>query len=229
MKKKFLSGFLSIILGLHIILCPAFTFASAPPEIIPNSNNSFVFPSLKDGVSTLSRMSVPQLNSYISSVAQRDMAVAASTSSSNDTAATIIDVRLALYAAGLIAQKVGFPCAGRILEHSALNIDYTESNGAIARAIQNSPSYEAWKSTSNDSITFEIASDGLDLFLALHWVSVNVTGSPSSSRIRIIDTFNFDPKFFKQPSIINAINDIGWLSQKVYLLSEIEIQIDIVS
>lgn len=230
MKKKLISVFLSIILGLYMF-CPA--FASSPPETIPNGNPSFIFPSLKDGASALSTMSVSQLNSYISSVAQRDTAATSATASTTTAANLAVrpfEIRLVWYAAALIAQKFGFPCAGTIVEHAALGEDYMESNGLLARTIQTTQAFKNWVSnpTPPGEIYFS-PSDSIDLYCSLRNADVILTGSPSSSRIRFTDTFDFKPEFLTQPSIISAINDIAWLSQKIGALPEIEIQIDIVN
>ena len=137
-----------------------------------------------------------------------------------------LTLRAAWLAAAQVAKLAGYPCAGTIVESSALGNDYIESNGLLANTIQTTDAYAAWVPVGGTSITFT-KSDCSDLFYALHQTSVSVIGSPSHVRVRITDVFDFVYETDMEDLFSTLVNDWGWLSQNINALFVIDIQVDI--
>lgn len=189
-------------------------------------NDSYPFPDDTDEAlrDALSVMTIDELNEYIHRLylmnTSRDYNIDKNPNGRNLT------LRAAWLAAAQVAKLAGYPCAGTIVESSALGNDYIESNGLLANTIQTTDAYAAWVPVGGTSITFT-KSDCSDLFYALHQTSVSVIGSPSHVRVRITDVFDFVFETDMEDLFSTLVNDWGWLSQNINALSVIDIQVDI--
>lgn len=172
----------------------------------------------------LSGMTVDELNEYIHRLylmnSSREYSIDKNQNERNLT------LRAAWLAAAQIAKAAGYPCAGTIVEYSALGNDYIETNGLLANTIQTTSAYAAWVPVGGNSIMFT-KSDCADLFYALRRASVSVIGSPSHVRIRFTDVFDFVFETDMGDLFSTLVNDWGWLSQNIDALSVIDIQVDI--
>lgn len=170
----------------------------------------------------LSDMTMEELNGYL----HRLYLLCASPDYEENQAVKTDAIRAAWLIAAQAAKLAGYPCAGTIVEASALGNDYVESNGLLANTIQTTSAYSAWLSTGGTSIEFT-KSDCADLFYALHLASIHVTGSPSHVLVRITDVFDFVFETDMEDLFSTLVNDWAWLSQTMGALSPINIQVDI--
>lgn len=108
-----------------------------------------------------SNMSTKELNDYI-----HDLYIECTTDESISTRPNLLTqyLRLAWLAVAQIAKAAGFPCVGKVIEHSVRRRDYTETDGSFANKIKPTTSFKYWQQHSSlRSIIFE-KSDDLDLF-----------------------------------------------------------------
>lgn len=189
-------------------------------------NESYPFPEDTDDalIEALSGMTIDELNEYI----HRLYLLNASRNYNNDRNPNErnLTLRAAWLAAAQVAKLAGYPCAGTIVECSALGNDYIESNGLLANTIQTTSAYAAWVPVGGTSIMFT-KSDCADLFYALRRAAVSVIGSPSHVRVRFTDVFDFAFETDMGDLFSTLVNDWGWLSQNIGALSVIDIQVDI--
>ena len=168
---------------------------------------------------SIDAMTNAQRNAFISQCAAQELE---RSSSSRDIALSPEILRLCWYAAAKIAESK-YPCAAKLVEYAARGIDYVETEGRFSTKIRQSADYREWRTThSEDKMEF---SSG-DLFYALHGVDISIVSQTSGgARVCITDTFDFKFETDLGSVILTLINDGAWLSQKIYALSVIQVDI----
>ncbi|MFV4961509.1 hypothetical protein VST03_09025 [Lactobacillus delbrueckii subsp. allosunkii] len=176
-------------------------------------------------------MSVKELNQYIDEKVQQEANLNSRKAKSIYVAAqatvTTSVLKNMWKAAGEIAKKVGYPCAGTMIQYSASGKNYTEwsqGGGLFASRIKKTSAYKKAKKRKAKSIEFT-KEDSKDLFYALHLVSSDFNYTKKHP-VHVHDVYDF--KFmasYKNSPFTSAINNWGYLCSHMNVLYPSKINI----
>lgn len=182
-------------------------------------------------------MSIDELNAYISSIKEeQERADLYKTQS----VPSYTKLQGAWLAAAELAKKAGYPVAGTMVQCSVLGIDYTENNGLVvnglaAKKIKQSDvfrtllySVKKTKQPVNKSYIF-YKYDDPDLFYAFHEAKFNIAKDryTNNYRTHLYDYFDFALEKVRYDDLFTTlVNDWAWLNQYIYILRNININID---
>ena len=192
---------------------------------LPNSNPDFV-PMNDDSPSEadFDNMSVQELTQYIDKRVQQGRAN--SIYGESKVIYTPNVLKAMWRAAGAIAKKVGYPCAGTLIEYSASGKNYTEwsrGGGLLASHIRKTTAYKRAKRNNAKSIAFT-KSDSKDLFYALHLVSSNFHYTKKHP-VHIHDKFDFKYMASYRSPFTAAVNNWAFLCSNIDVLYPSKINI----
>ncbi len=203
---------------ISVVLCLTMVIVSIPSVLAVNSVE------LSSSDVDLSNMSTTELNALIDAIAEGNIA---------NSRAVTDPVQLAWLAAAQIARNAGYPLAATMVEHSVNNTDYSEVFGAFTEEILTTNVYASYLQKLKwgiepSSLAFE-RSSGMDLFCALHLVSIEGTATTVSDLttywIEITDVFDFEFDNQGYEEIIGTINNWAWLCENAGVLNPISISI----
>ena len=164
-------------------------------------------------------MSNKELNDFIDSIAAQYNSQARTS-----VVVPTASLRAAWLAAAQIAKNMGYPCAGTLVEKSAMGANYNETNGMFAQKIKTTSAFARWrKNHTETSLIFE-KHDNADLFYALHKTSCSFSGNSSGARATVSDIFDFKPEQYGD-IFTASVNNWAWLSQQIGALSNIRVAI----
>lgn len=144
---------------------------------------------------------------------------------SNDAQSTRGVIQLAWIAAAKLVQGT-YPCAGTLVEYSALGTDYLETNGIFAAPIKATRAYRTWTTSLAPSAIEFTKSENSDLFYSLHLANIRLGGSSSQGSIIVVtDVFDFEFSTDMGDMFSTLVNDWAWLSQNIGALTPIDVTI----
>ncbi len=213
--KRALSSLVAICVMTLALISPASASVATPYSV---GNN------LLREQQEIDRMTNTERNAYISKIASEVQTAKTSSMPGQNTKEELL--RLAWYAAAKIVEAK-FPCASILVQCSVFGIPYIENGGRISYAILNSSEYKDWAIDYKDeSLTFNSG----DLYYAIHNAYIKlVSHSARGGVVQVDDTFDFafDFEFGTDlGTIFNTfVNDWGWLSQQMGVLTAIKVSI----
>lgn len=164
-------------------------------------------------------MSNKELNDFIDSIAAQYNSQARTS-----VVVPTASLRAAWLAAAQIAKNMGYPCAGTLVEKSAMGANYNETNGMFAQKIKTTSAFARWrKNHTETSLIFE-KHDNADLFYALHQTACLFSGNSSGARATVTDTYDFKPERYND-IFASSVNNWAWLCQQTGVLRNIQVTI----
>lgn len=207
-----------------------FTLANVPVSATSTYKKQVEVEDSKEMYSKIKEMTTKELNELIDE-AYKQSITSDSTSKTTAISATSDAIKLAWIAAGEIAIRNGYECAGTLVQYSVQGTDYSETNsGMFIDKIKDSSDYKSYMQSISNPINPQTGSFVFtqgDLFYALHKVDIfTYAGYPYYKSV-ITDVFNFDLDNYMGNLFTTLVNNWAWLCQQTYILTPINVTITI--
>lgn len=144
------------------------------------------------------------------------------TATENRSVVNKVALKAAWLAAAQIAKQKGYPLSAKLVEHSVINKDYSETNGAFAKTIKKTSLWKNMKNKKSGSVEFT-KSINSDLFYSIHKCSYTT----SSNRVTVKDVFDFKLETNYKSLFTTLVNNWAFLNQNISVLHKIDVKIGI--